>query len=249
VLAFQSSLPGGTESTSLVAARNLPGQAVPGAFNGGSPVVLGAADETTSAAISYNNAPSGFGAPSTLCLYELGEGGAFLIADAAMTQYPVLPAGAVQTGDSYVFAATARNNLQAVSSFIYTSASGPISFTFPVPWSYAGPTPAALPTIDFNYTGFAGKSGVTMAASIGWSVGTYSENTISTIAAPNYQNAATTLAIPDLSGIAGFLPKPPSGTLLLWSAEISQNSWGVFQTAPSTATANIVQNAGTYTVP
>lgn len=250
VLAFQSGLQNGTESTSLVAARNFPSQTVPGALNGGSPVILSTADETTAAPITYTNVPSGFTGPSTLCFFEMAGGGTFLVADAATTQYPVLPAGAVQTGDSYVFEAIARNGLQTVSSFSYTSAGGPVSFTLPTPWSYAGPTPAALPTFNFNYAGFTGKSGVTEAASIGWSVATFSENTISAIATANYQNSTTSLAIPDLSGIAGFWASPASGTQIAWSAEISQNSWGgVLQTAPSTATANIVLNGGTYTVP
>ncbi|HEY6489738.1 MAG: hypothetical protein WCC26_08455 [Terracidiphilus sp.] len=248
-VAFSEVSQGATESFSLVGARNFSGQAVPGALNGGNPVVLGSADQTTSAAITYNGVPSGFATPSTIAIYEMAGGGGFLIADAATSQYPVLPAGAAEAGDSYVFESAARNGLQTVSSFVYASAGGPVSFTFPAPWSYTGPTPAALPTLDFSYAGFAGKSGVTEAASIGWSVGTYSQNTISTIATASYQGSATTLAIPDLSGITGFFASPPSGTQVVWLGEISQNSWGALQAAPSNATANIVQNGGAYNVP
>jgi hypothetical protein len=247
VLAFNSVSQG--ETFSLVAAKNFSGQAVPGALNGGNTVVLGSADEATEAPITYANMPSGFPPPSTIAVYETAGGGAFLIADAATNQYPVLPQGAIQNGDSYAFEATARDNFQAVSSFISGSAGGPVSFTFPAPWLYAGPTPAALPTLDFNYTGFAGEGGVTEAASIGWSVGTYSENFITMIATANYQNTATTLATPDLSGISGFFANPQSGTQAVWSASISQNSGGGLQTAPSTATSNSVQNGGAYTVP
>jgi hypothetical protein len=244
VLAFNSVSQGAVETFSLVAAKNISSQAAPGALNGGNTVVLGSADETMAAPITYNSIPSGFPPPSTIVIYQTEGGGGFLIADAATTQYPMLPAEAVQTGDSYVFEATARNNFQAVSSFISASAGGPVSFTFPAPWSYAGPTPATLPTLEFNYTGFAGESSVTEAASIGWSVGTYSENFITLIASTNYQNGATTLAIPDLSGVPGFLANPQSGTQAVWSAQISQHSGTV-----QTTTSNVVQNGGTYTVP
>ena len=249
VPAFNNVSQGAVETFSLVAAKNFSSQTVPGTLNGGSPVVLGPADEATEAPIAYANVPSGFPAPSTIVVYQTAAGGAFLIADAATDQYPVLPPGAIQNGDSYAFEATARDNFQAVSSSISASAGGPVSFTFPAPWSYAGPTPAALPTLDFNYAGFAGEGGVTEAASIGWSVGTYSENFITMIATANYQNTATTLATPDLSGISGFFANPQSGTQAVWSASISQNSGGGLQTAPSTATSNSVQNGGAYTVP
>jgi hypothetical protein len=187
VLAFNGASQGAVETFSLVAAKNFSSQAAPGALNGGNTVVLGSADETTEAPITYNSVPSGFPPLSTIVIYQTAGDGAFLIANAATNQYPVLPSGAIQNGDSYAFEATARDNFQAVSSFISASAGGPVSFTFPAPWSYAGPTPATLPTLDFNYTGFAGESGVTEAASLGWSVGTYSENFITLIASTNYQ--------------------------------------------------------------
>lgn len=248
-LAFSGVSQGAAQSFSLVAAKNFNSQAVPGALNGGNPVVLGAADQTTTAAITYNDVPPGFAAPSTIALYQMAGGGAFLISDAATNQYPVLPPGAVESGDSYAFDSLALNGLQGVSSLVYASAGGPVSFTFPAPWTYAGPTPAALPTLDFTYTGFAGKSGVSEAADINWSTGTNSQNIVSTVATASSQGTATALAIPDLSGITGFLAKPPSGTQVVWVGEISQNSWGALQTAPANATASIVQNGGVYTVP
>jgi hypothetical protein len=136
VLAFNSVSQG--ETFSLVAAKNFSGQAVPGALNGGNTVVLGSADEATEAPITYANMPSGFPPPSTIAVYETAGGGAFLIADAATNQYPVLPQGAIQNGDSYAFEATARDNFQAVSSFISGSAGGPVSFTFPAPGCMRG---------------------------------------------------------------------------------------------------------------
>lgn len=246
VLAFN----GGSQDLgefSLIAARNFASETVPGALNGGNQVVLGSADETTEAPITYSNVPSGFSAPSTITVYQMAGGGGFLIASAATNQYPVLPAGAVQNGDSYAFVATARNSLQAVSSTITNSAGAAVTFVFPDPWSYAGPMPAALPAFDFNYMGFAGQSGVNEAASIGWSVGTFSQNFITLSATANYQNGATTLAVPDLSGIAGFLANPPSGAQAVWAALIAQNTGGT--TAGSLTASKSVQNAGTFIVP
>jgi hypothetical protein len=245
VLAFNSVSQSG--GFSLVAAKSFSSQAVPGGLNGGSPVVLGSADETTEAPITYSGVPSGFSLPSTIVIYETAGGGAFLIASAATNQYPILPPGAIQSGDSYALEATARDSSQAsqaVSSFISGGTGGPVSFTLPAPWSYAGPTPAALPTFDFDYTGFAGESGVSEVAGIGWSVGADSENFLTVTASTNYQNGATTLALPDLSGITGFLANPKSGSQAGWSALISQHS-GTGQTA----TSNAVQDSGTYTVP
>lgn len=247
VLAFNGVSQVPLQTFSLVAAKNFSSQVVPGALNGGSPVVLGAADETTQAPITYTNVPSGFSAPSTSAIYQMAAGGAFLIADVATSQYPVLPAGAIQNGDSYAFVARARNGLQAVSSSITNSAGAAVTFSFPDPWSYAGPTPAALPTIDFNYTGFAGQSGVREFASVGWSVGAYSEDFITASATANYQNGATTIAIPDLSGLQGFLANPASGVQAVWAAQISQNTGGTV--VGSLTASRSVQNGGTYTVP
>jgi hypothetical protein len=243
VLALSPASQGPTGSFSLVAAKTFNNQLVPGALNGGSPVVLGPADETTQAAITYVNAPSGFAAPSTIAIYEMTGGGGFLIASAATNQYPVLPAGAVQNGDSYSFVATARNSFQAVTSSVTGGPGGPVSFTFPAPWSYTGPMPAALPTLDFSYMGFAGQSGVRESASIGWQVGAFSENFITVTTTANYQNGSTTISIPDLSGLAGFLANAPSGAQAVWAAQITQNSGG------TPAVASGVQNGGTYVVP
>jgi hypothetical protein len=131
VLAFNSASQGAVETFSLVAAKNFSSQAAPGALNGGNTVVLGSADETMAAPITYNSVPSGFPSPSTIVIYQTAGGGAFLIANAATNQYPALSPGAIHNGDSYAFEATARDNFQAVSSFISAGAGGPVSFTFP----------------------------------------------------------------------------------------------------------------------
>lgn len=137
VLAFNQVSQGPLQTLSLVAAKNFSSQAVPGALNGGSTIELGASDQTAQAPITYANVPSGFPAPSTIAIYQMTGGGGFVIAGAATNQYPVLPVGAVQNGDSYAFVATARNGLQTVSSSITNSAGEAVTFVFPDPWTYA----------------------------------------------------------------------------------------------------------------
>ncbi len=120
--------------TSIVAAKNFANQTVPGALNGGSTVVLGAADETTPQAITYNNTPSGYSQPTTTVGFIMGSAGGFTVASPATAQYPALPAAAVQSGDRYTFLATARSSsTQGEEALVLAnSTSGsPVSFTFP----------------------------------------------------------------------------------------------------------------------
>ena len=142
------------------AAKNFDNQTVPGTLNGGNTVVFGTADETTPEPITYNNVPSGFSSPSTYV--ELGIGGTaleYLYASDATTQYLALPASATEKGDVYFLDASASNaNLPSAVNTEIISSGGPVSFTFPAAWSYAGPTPAALPSFAMDYTGFSGKA-------------------------------------------------------------------------------------------
>lgn len=230
VLAYDSVLSGDIESLGdLAAAKNFSSQLVPGALNGGNTVVLGAADATTLEPVTYTNVPSGYGGPTVLAGFEMSDGGVTLLGTSDTNGYPALPAGVEQSGDSYVFNATAHNtsNLGEQVRVITTSASaGPESFTFPTAWTYAGPAAAAWPSFNVAYAGFAGKTGVTDAVVESWTTGATAANLVVVIATGNSLNGSTTLAVPDLSGLAGFLAAPASGTNLVWTAEISR---GVFR--------------------
>jgi hypothetical protein len=242
----------GSGGIGLVAARNFNNQVVPGALNSGNTVVLGAADETTLAPITYSNVPSGYSVPTTSVGFIMGGNSGFGIAGPSTSQYPVLPAGAIQSGDFYEFAATAQSRTNSSEQVIVQTTStngGPVSFAFPAPWSYAGPTPAALPTFDFAYTGFSGKTGVIESVFASWISGNTGENLYEIAATANYQNGSTTLAFPNLSNLAGFLPSPSSGTQVTWTAEIVQASSGVFQAPASNTTGSAAVNSGTYVVP
>lgn len=245
----------------LVAARSMSGQQVPGALNNGSTVTLGASDATTNQSITYSNAPAGFSAPVTDIAFDLGHinqdlnGGGVQVAVQASSQYPALPAGAVQSGDFYDFSARAYNTTnnpnvsETVSVDTTTTTAGPMTFTFPVPWSYAGPTPAALPSFTVDYTGFAGKSNALEFADFGWS-SVAGQNVFFDIeATPSYQNGSTTIAFPDLSGLTGFPAPPATGTSVYWGANVSQSSWSIQQARPVNSTVTSVSNVGSYTVP
>jgi hypothetical protein len=239
----------------VVAAKNFDNQPVPGALNGGNPVVLGAADQTTPQPITYSNVPSGFAPPTTLVAFGGVVGGFGLTTDASST-YPALPAAAVESGDYYSFYATTYSPTvagQGVSSIV-NSTGGPVSISFPTQWSYAGPVPSALPSFNIDYSGFSGTAGMVLDyASLNWSttgVTPTSFYTFNVVATANYQKGATTLTIPDLSGLGGFLATPPSGTTISWSVGVEQSNHGLLQ--PATAldyTASNVFSSGSYVVP
>jgi hypothetical protein len=263
VLAFnqasQNGLPLGEQT--LVAARNFTNQSVPGVLNGGSAVQLGTQDQVTLQPITYNNVPSGFTAPTTLVAFEMGAGGAFTVTSGASDMYPSLPAPAVLSGDHYIYFSDSYAlslggvglSGQGVSVESSAPAAGPVAITFPTPWTYAGPKPAALPAFDFNYAGFSGKTGVMQAAGLEWSAsssGTLAEYDSMIFATANFQNGSTSVVFPNLSNLTGFLPAPVSGTRLVWSAQIMQTNGVAFQGSPSSnpSSATVI-NGGAFTVP
>ncbi len=249
VVAYGTVMQSNVATLMLFGAKNFNGQAVPGALNGGSNVVLGAADSATQEPITYNNIPSGYSAPSTVVNFNL-SGGGFLDALGSTSQYPALPAGAVEPGDFYSFVATSFNpGAQAVGATLSSSTGGPVTFNFPSPWAYAGPTPAALPTLNFAYSGFSGDSGVVDSALLGWSAGTNALNTFTVMATPNFLHGSTGVTFPDLSSVPGFFQTLASGTQVTWSAEVVQDSYGVLQTMPSSSTGAFVETDGIFTVP
>jgi hypothetical protein len=239
----------------LLAAKNFPSQTVPGALNGGNPVVLGPADQVSTQPITYSNVPSGYAAPSAMVLLGTGAGG-FVIANQATSQYPALPAGATQTGDRYYFFASAyRNSTQTegVSVELGGPGGGPVVVSFPPPWSYPGPAPAALPAFDFAYSGFSSKTGVFHIASTSWSTGdptqsNSTQNSSLVTASANSLSGSSTVTFPDLSGVAGFPPPPPSGTEVAWTALIAQVS-GTHTSSPLEVIATQVTDRGLYNVP
>jgi hypothetical protein len=250
-------LASGSASQGPLAAENFTNQTVPGALNGGNTVVFAAADQITPGAITYNNVPSGYSSPSTyVALQMVNAPYAVPLAYEATTQYSVLPAGATESGDFYSFLAStyaSGNNPPGVSAGA-TNSGGQVSLTFPAPWTYAGPTPAAQPTFTFDYTGISGKTDAYQEAIYSWPVGSSESSSdigeIELVATLNYQAGSTTLTVPDLSGVSGFLSAPASGTQVSWFAEVWQSSYGFNWPPPSSSsTSSSVTNSGSFTVP
>ena len=244
----------------VLAARAFAGQAVPGSLNGGVAVTLGAADETTPQTITYQNIPAGFQAGSAAVTLNMGPV-SYPLEDAT-TQYGALPATALESGDYYTLNGNALRTLPSSGSpaipqlaevvvTVNSTGGGPITFNLPAPWIYAGPTPATWPTFDFSgYTGFAGQMGVYDTGALDWTAGGGLNNfSVNISASANYLHGATSLTVPDLSGLQGFLSPPASGTQVTWTAQIFQNSGGFMQPAQPNSTVPSVLNYGGYNEP
>ena len=244
----------------VVAARAFANQAVPGSLNGGAAVTLGAADETTPEPITFQNVPTGFLPGETYVSFNMGPVSYAL--GGGTTQYNALPATALESGDSYTLNAAAIRPLPSSGAPVFaplaevgvtvnSTSGGPMTFNLPAPWIYAGPTPDPRPTFDFSgYTGFAGQPGVFDTGTVDWTTaggsGSYS---VSISASANYLHGATSLTVPDLSGLQGFLSPPASGTQVTWIAQIFQNSGGFMQPAQPNSTVPSVLNSGGYNEP
>jgi hypothetical protein len=236
-------------SGKVLAVQILRNQTVPGALNGGNPVVFETTDETHLEPISYASIPTGFSATLPgVAFYTAG--GAFVpLGIDVTTKYPAMPSAAVQSGDYYSFGGEAFGGSLSESVFFLsnTTSGGPLVINLPAGWTYAGPSPAALPTFDFNYAGFSGKTDVLFGAGITWSLSTTSIAEVEMSATANYQNGSTSLPVPDLSGVTGFLAPAPSGTTVGWAAEVSQGAL-TGGSSPG-GSQSIVIDSGSFTEP
>jgi hypothetical protein len=239
----------------LLAVRNFEGVTIPGTLNGGNAVTLGAADEVTMQPITYKNVPSGFPAPTTTAYYDWGDGGDLLLSNDATTQYPAIPAAASESGDYYSFGAVTEMSTNGgateagVSVATNTTANGPVTFTFPAPWIYAGPTPSAQPVFNMANSGITGKTGVMDFFTLAWNVTAAGQTNSEVIATANYLNGSTSLTVPNLTGVSGFLSGPPSGGLVVWFADVEQSTAASLQPLGQNGTIVDVENGGSFTVP
>lgn len=245
---------GANSNYTLLAVRNFPSQAVPGALNSGNTVVLGNADQVTMQPITYQNASAGFSAPTTSGEYFWNGNGNLLLSLFLTSQYPAVPQAAAESGDSYLFQSdssfiTNSGLASVVGVTTKTTSSGSLTVSFPASWGYAGPTPAAIPTFSLSYTGFAGSSNVVSQISVSSFVNANTESYYIYAATRNFLGEATTLTLPDLASLPGFLAHPASGSLQIWEASVSKLSSGVFEMGSSSGTAASVATSGFYTVP
>jgi len=238
------------------AVKILRNQAIPGTINGGNTVTFSPADMVTNETLTVSNIPAGFiNPPAVRVNFQTANGTVFALANEATTQYPALPAAALQTGDSYLFSTQTASMPQTLAILQSSTSGGPVTLALPQPWSYSGPAPAAFPTFTFNYSGFNGLPVITQSAVIFRTVVDAGEpffRSIEVLATGSYQNGANTITVPDLTAIPGFISPALSGTTVSWSASIAGGSAPEVQFVPSlpaNGSVAIVSTSGSYTVP
>lgn len=273
--AFSIILPVGTDDVAFVvqngtlnatAVKIERSQAVPGAINGGAPIVFGPGDATTMQPFTLNNVPSGFLAGGVVVGYHTANGTSFTLnfgnTTGASGTYPAVPAAATQNGDFYsyesfaILPSASMGTIQTIEvAETTTSGGGPVALTFPAAWAFSGPAPSALPTFNFNYAGFSGMQVLAYQATIIWTPGGAAlRNLLSVTATAKFQNGSTSLTVPDLSSLAGFFAPISSGSQVSWIADIDggtaqQLPTPFFVNTPPNGTSAFVQNTGTYTAP
>ena len=205
--------------------------------------------------MNISNVPSGFASPAASVEYVTSAGTSFVLEGSATTQYPVVPAAYVQTGDFYSFQANASDtgtHSTSVGVMQNDTGGGAATLSLPAPVSYSGPQPAALPTIDFSYSGFSGMGAVAQQAEIEWIPSTNSLYSLTVIATGNYQAGSSSIAIPDLTAVAGFLPSASSGSEIYWVVSAWGGTTPVFDylaAPPSSGSVSFVEQSGTFTAP
>jgi hypothetical protein len=230
----------------ILAVKLVRSQAVPGAINGGNAVVLVAGDEVTYQTSSVTNIPPGFTGGAPTALYQTANGTSFPLTVPGV-QYAVIPVSEAQPGDKYQFSASYTRfepppnfSDQLVAARLSAVDASTVTLPLPVPLAYSLPTPAAFPSFDISYTGFAGNTDVNYSVALNWG-GSLTDLTVTATAA--YQNGTTTLTVPDLTGLTGFLAAPGSGTMVTWSASVSEH------TSQPTDSFAVVINVGSYNEP
>ncbi len=269
---FSLLLPAGGDDVAFVASDSLgsalgvkilPAQNVPGAVNNGNTVVLGPGDATITRPATILNVSSGFSLPALQAQYHTVNGTAISLTGAILglsnpaPTYPAVPAASIQSGDFYQYSVRsfdlATFNEQIGTSQTTTQGGGPVTLALPAPWSFAGPTPAAFPTFTFNYAGFSGLPAVSQQATLTWFTTPKSFfSSITVSATANFQNGATTLTIPDLTSLVGFLSPASSGTTVSWTADIFGGTTQQFifsVNPPPNGSVSFAQNRGDYVEP
>lgn len=244
-------------SSNVLAMKFARGQTVPGVMS--SPITLTSADQTTPQTITMTDIPAGFNSqPSISAFYFTTRGTNIPLSGniaATSGQYAVVSPSDTQMGDYYEFSVGVGNPsssaMQAVGNTQTVPASpapGNVSVPLPSPFNYVAPTPAALPTFTVSYTGFSNGALVSYGGGIQWSAGTSYES-VTVLATAAYQNGATTLSIPDLSSVSGFMPALTSGMHVAWYALAYGGTYPAFTQTPASGTLAWAENNGSYTVP
>jgi hypothetical protein len=245
-------------NNNILALKILRSQTIPGAINGGNAVVFSPADATSSQILTLNGVPTGFVGGPFVEYHTAGGTSIVLNFQGAndSTSYAVVPAA--ENGDFYLFLGIASSLPpstlhQSMEIIQRTTTGGAVTMTSPAALAFAGPVPAALPSFNFNYSGFpTGLSTGVQQARISWTPTATARNSNTVTATPNFLNGATSLSVPDLSSLSGFVAPAASGTQVAWNVDVFGNAGQAFPAVavPSgNGLAALVQNSGTYTQP
>jgi hypothetical protein len=255
----------------VLAIRRLHSQTIPGSLNGGQPVVLTTSDETTVEPVTFQNAPAN-SSPSPYPFFFTASGLGFSVMDQGTNYHPLnayqgMPADVMESGDYYQIIGAASLPINgsftegsSVLSTITTPTTGPVSITLPQPLPAADAnnlsfTANTLPTFNLAYGGFSDPSLTYLAytGQIAWTQESSSnvpqaDFLINVYATASYMNGATTLPIPDLSSIPGFVAAPGSGAQLNWIESVTGQSYPLFANWPTTSTTDTAEILGLVTV-
>jgi hypothetical protein len=236
----------GSLARSVLAVKILRSQTIPGAVNNGHTVVFAPGDETSYQAFSVTDIPKGFTVGSTVS-YVTSNGTSFYVSVLPGSQYAVVPLSEAQANDRYLFSASDIRYLNppaggSQSAYITMTAASATAVTLPLPppLPYSPPTPAEFPSFNVAYTGFAVSS---YGARLSWSSSGGSSSQLTVTATPDYQAGESTIKVPDLTTLAGFLLLPPSGTDVAWTVNLPKD-----KSQPSDP-SGFVTNKGAYIEP
>ncbi|MGH7755046.1 MAG: hypothetical protein ACREM8_02025, partial [Vulcanimicrobiaceae bacterium] len=263
---FSAQLATGTNDVAIIAfdANNNPlavkfarAQSVPGTINGGAPIILTPADHLTSAPVTINGLPAGYGGNGGLfAIFTTANGTQIDLPGENPPAYQVIAAVDTAPGDSYAFSSVADLSAPALTASVtaieYAPTAGAVTLNYPAPWTYAGPAPAAFPTFNFTYAGFSGLPKVTYEAQIVWQAGANAQttDTINVFATPAYLGSLTAVTIPNLAAGPGFFASAPAGATVRWTGQIFGGSIQAYvYPSPVTGLRSIVQVSGNYVEP
>ena len=239
-------------------------QAVPGAINGGNPITLAPTDETTSETVTMPTPPAGFQINPSVAAYYVTTNSARIDLggnNSGASTYAVVPTSESQPGDHYEFSAEADSTgyvqqqgeylLQFLTASEESTAPGAVAFAWPTPLTPNVPTAAALPTFQIVYPGgFSGSTQVSSTAQISWlDSNVINYQRVSMTATSAYLNGSTSLSIPDLSSIPGFIVPATSGTQVGWDEIVTGGTYPSFSVAPLNGSETTTSARGLYTVP
>jgi hypothetical protein len=236
-------------------------QTSPGSINNGNAIVL--VNATISQSLSVTNVPTsppGWANPPEASVEYHTANSQFVLTNNSVSStnpeaYQAVAVSQTQSGDFYRYESNTTNSStnQAVGITQTTTNGGStFSVALPAPWSFSGPPAAKFPTFTFIYSGFTGLAAIANQGSIEWATGATTSNQITVLATANFQSGTTTITIPDLTSLSGFLAPAATGTTINWVADIFGGTTQEFLLVPSlpaNGSVSFVQNRGTFTQP